>query len=108
MKPSPSPSLPPLDEIAASVPGDQIPVLVTALMMRLLAEPPVVVANDHGGNGKVPDETLTAEQIGKALDHSTRWVYRSARRLPFVKRVGRSLVCSRRDLEAWREKQKVK
>lgn len=110
----PSLPRPPRDDIAA-IPTAQIAAAIAvraaeiaALTARLLTEPSVVAAHDHGKNGKVPDETLSAEEIATALHHSKRWLYRSAHRLPFLRRVGRTLIASRHDLEAWRTQQRIR
>ena len=98
---------PPLADLVAAIPREQIAETIVALAARLLSE----AAPPTPSNGPRPppvDTTLSAAQIAEMLGHSERWVYRSARRLPFLKRVGRSLVCSRRDLEAWREKQNIR
>jgi hypothetical protein len=103
--------LPPLGEVAASVPREQIPVLVTALMMRLLTEPPVVVVNDNGATTvpAAPDQTLTVREIAKALHRSERWIWRNKSRLPFLRRVGgRGLLASRRELDRWLAGQQLK
>lgn len=44
---------------------------------------------------------LTAEQVAERVGMSTDWVYRRANRLPFARRIGRSLRFSAEGLERW-------
>ncbi len=102
---------PSLDDFVKSVPPDRIPALIVALGARLLAEP--VAVNNGNGAGLhppvvEPDDTLDAAEIAKLLKRNRRWVYRSQRRLPFLRRVGRGLVCSRHELERWLAAQRIK
>jgi hypothetical protein len=54
------------------------------------------------------DRTLDADQIAAELGQSRRWVFRNARKLPFVRRISRkSLVGSEAGLRRWREVQKA-
>jgi hypothetical protein len=53
------------------------------------------------------DRILDADQIAVALGRSRRWVFRNAKRLPFVRRISRkALTCSEAALLRWREAQK--
>ena len=96
----------PLDQIVASIPRDQIPAAITALAARLLAEP--AQANGTAPATPVePDTTLDVPAIAQLLKKSKRWVWRNQRKLP-LRRVGRGLIASRRDLDRWLGNQKVK
>jgi len=103
--------LSPLDEIVANLPREKIAALIAALAARLLAEPPVVGSNDHG-NGTTTlelDTTLSVAEVAKLLKRTPRWVWRSQRKLPFLRRIGgRGLLASRRELERWLAGQKNK
>lgn len=53
------------------------------------------------------DRTLDADQIAAALGRNRRWVFRHAKRLPFVRRISRKgLACSEAALFRWREAQR--
>jgi hypothetical protein len=53
------------------------------------------------------DRTLDADQIAEALGRNRRWVFRNAKRLPFVRRITRkALSCSEAALLRWREAQR--
>lgn len=53
------------------------------------------------------DRTLDADEIAKELGVDRRWVFRNAKRLPFVQRPSRkSVVCYESDLRRWRAAQR--
>ncbi len=65
---------------------------------RMAAERPQQTASDR---------PLDANQIAAALGRNRRWVFRHAKRLPFVRRISRKgLACSEAALLRWREAQK--
>jgi hypothetical protein len=96
-----------LEELVAEVPPEQIPALIVALAARLLAQP---AASNGTGAPAVPlepDVTLDVAAIAALLKKSPRWVWRNKKRLP-LRRVGRGLIASRRELEKWIAGQRVK
>ena len=46
------------------------------------------LADNHNGNGH-PDDWLTPEEAAEQLNVSVGWIYRRARKWPFVKRLSR-------------------
>ena len=53
------------------------------------------------------DRTLDADQIAAALGRNRRWVFRNAKKLPFMRRISRKAVaCSEAALIRWLEAQK--
>lgn len=54
------------------------------------------------------EDMLTVAEAAKLLRRSTRWIWRNKRRLPFVKEItSRSMLCSKRGVEAWLASRKV-
>jgi len=54
------------------------------------------------------DRTLDADEIAAELGQTRRWVFRNAKKLPFVRRVSlKSLVGSAAELRRWRDSQKA-
>jgi predicted DNA-binding transcriptional regulator AlpA len=85
-------------DIVASIPRSRIPAVVTALMMRLAEpeEPAQPMQSDTS------DLMLTTEEAAALLRRSPRWIYRNARKLPFVRRLSaRSMVHSRKGIERY-------
>lgn len=112
-------SLPTLDQVLAdpSCLAGLPPESLTTLLMQVAAAQTTVTArlvlaaaatNGNGAAPNEPDVTLSATEIAKALRHSERWVYPSAHRLLFLRRVGRSIVCSRRELDRYIAGQRIK
>jgi len=57
---------------------------------------------DENDNWLIPDEAALI------LKRKSRWIYRNAGRLPFVRKVsGRGLLCSEKGLRRWLERQKI-
>src|SRR5512146_1094678 len=96
----------PLDEIVAQIPSDKRAAAIALLASLMLTEPPVV-ERDYHGNGVEPDTTLDVPAIAQMLKKSPRWVWRNQKKLP-LRRVGRGLIASRRELETWLARQRVK
>jgi hypothetical protein len=65
----------------------------------------LIVVTDHATQIEPaePDEQLTVAECAAKLRKSSRWVWRNADRLPFVKRMpgSRSMLISRKRLETW-------
>jgi hypothetical protein len=56
---------------------------------------PIAVIQDEGA-------MLTPDEAAVILRRSSRWIYRNAEKLPFVKRIsGKSLLCSKRGIYSW-------
>jgi hypothetical protein len=54
------------------------------------------------------DQWLKPAEAAVILRKTPRWIYRNARRLPFVKKMsGRSLLCSKSGLQKWLAARKV-
>ena len=58
------------------------------------------------GPGKQPDEHVSVEEAARRLGISTRFVYKHADRLPFIRRIGRRVLCSSRAIQDWSERQR--
>jgi hypothetical protein len=79
----------------------QLAALLTAIAGRLAGEPepPTPSAPKEP---EPPDEMLTTEEAAAMLRRSSRWIYRNADRLPFVKHLSeRSMVHSRKGIERY-------
>jgi len=84
----------------------QIAVVQSAISARLVAA--VAATNGNGAAPIGPDETLGVPAIARLLNRTPRWVWRSQKKLPFLRRVGRGLLASRSELERWIATQKIK
>lgn len=100
---------PPLEELVADIRREQIPALITALAARLLAEPAAASGTPAPTPAELAtsDTTLSVPEIAQLLKRSPRWVWRNKKRLG-LRRVGRGLIASRRELEKWMAAQRVK
>jgi hypothetical protein len=111
-------SLPTLDQVLAD-PGctvdlssesiarllAQLAAVQSAIAARLI----VAAAATNGAAPVVADELLSVLEVAKLLKRTPRWVWRSQKKLPFLRRVGgRGLIASRRELETWLARQRVK
>jgi len=81
-----------------------------ALAAAALAATDTVQVN--GGRPTRPspaaDRTLDADEIAAELGQTRRWVFRNAKKLPFLRRVSRkSVVGSAAELRRWRDSQKA-
>src|SRR5438093_13327108 len=56
------------------------------------------------GPGKQPDQHVSVEEAARRLGISTRFLYKHADRLPFIRRIGRRILCSSRRIHAWSER----
>jgi excisionase family DNA binding protein len=79
-------------ECAARLPVECIPAVIGELE-RVKATLWIRLANPCSGPNvpEVNGELLTVEEVAERLRKSRSWVYRHAGRLPFTRRVGRSL-----------------
>src|SRR5437016_5433988 len=86
----------------ASIPLADIPPIVSALMMRLIAarEEPVAMPE------AVEDEWLTAEEAAVYLRCSLKTLYRKAKKMSCCKRNGRTLLFNKAGLGRWLERQR--
>ncbi len=83
----------------------------SALVASLLA----AGLGSTNGNGAIAqpvetdDRMLTVAEAAALLRKKPRWIYRSAKRLPWVKRLsGKSLLCSEQGLRKWLASARVK
>lgn len=87
----------PLDLDVSAIPRDRIPALIAALAARLLLEPEQSV--EQATQTEADDEMLTTEEAAAMLRRSPRWIYRNARRLPFIHRPSpRSMLHSKKGI----------
>jgi len=90
--------LPDFGDLARSLPADQLPHLIgqlaaaQALAFSRLAAPAPVAQSD---------ELITVEEATAMLGMSAEYVYRNSKTLPFVRRVGRSVRCSKAGIQAY-------
>ena len=99
--------MPPPDQIVAQIGRDKTLTLIMGLTACLLATP-APFTNGATTSPAAPDETLDVAGVSKVIRKSPRWIWRHAKRLKFLRRVGRELVASRRDVEKWLSDQKIK
>lgn len=96
-------------ELAREIPSDSLP----SLLGRLAEAEAIVrvrlntVPTPAGGQKPHPDEHVAVEEAARRLGISPKYVYKHADRLPFVRRIGRRVVCSTRGLQDWSEKQRA-
>jgi hypothetical protein len=53
------------------------------------------------------DVNVSIREAARRLAVSDRWLYKNAKRLPFVRRFGRRVVCSTRGLAEWASRQRA-
>ena len=83
-----------------SIPLEQVPAAIAALAARLLTAPAQPTRPPEPAAGEVT--WLSVEQAAKKTGRSTRWFYRHAKRLPFVKRLSRKvMLVSEQGMDAW-------
>jgi hypothetical protein len=101
--------VPSLDQIAvdpgcvAGLPADAIAALSLrcAAVQTALASAAMLTRPKTPANGG-PDEWLDQKQAAEFQHRPTRWLFRNAPHLPFVRRLSRKhLVCSKRGMERW-------
>lgn len=89
-----------LEELDA-IPAEEIPAAIMRLSARWIARPapapaPAADRDDEG------DPMLTTEEAAALLRRSPRWIYRNARKLPFVRRLSsRSMLHSKKGIEKY-------
>jgi excisionase family DNA binding protein len=54
-----------------------------------------------GQNDRREERLLTVEEAAAKLQKSKDWIYRHQKQLPFMRRIGRDLRCSEKELEKW-------
>ena len=60
-----------------------------------------------GQNDYCRNRLLTVSEAAAKLQKSKDWVYRHQKRLPFMRRIGRDLRCSEKELDTWVETRKT-
>ncbi len=102
-----TPPLPDLEAVVTAAPRELLPQLIgrleaakAAAWVRLAAQ--VTVAP----NTADPEGNLSVEEAARRLGLSDRWIYKNAKRLPFVRRIGRRVLCSARGLAEWNTRQR--
>ncbi len=85
--------------------ADELPVILGRLaelqaraMRRLTVSAPAPV--------RAVDENVSVEEGARRLGVSDRWIYKHADRLPFVRRIGRRVLCSSRALAEWNDRRR--
>jgi hypothetical protein len=92
---------------------DLAPEVLTALIQRAATVITTLAqrqAAQAGAQHPTPsvDRTLGADEIAAALGRDRRWVFRNAKRLPFIRRISRKCVVgSKAELIRWRDGQKA-
>lgn len=90
----------------AEIPREQIAAAIIQLSARLLE--PVPAAPSTPDSAVDEDRLLTTAEAAAMLGHSTKWIYRHVKDLPFARRMGpRDLRFSLKGLRAWQSRQKV-
>jgi hypothetical protein len=79
-------------ESATSVPAEQIPVLLARLAALQGALAARLLTTSIPAAAPAPEWALTADDVARRLGRSRRWVFRNAKRLPFVRRVSRKVI----------------
>lgn len=80
--------------------ADRVAARVLAQLDGWLAQPPDRGAGDTAGAGD--ERLLTAAEVARQFNRSTKWVYRHAARWPFTRRLSaNTLRFSRIGLEQW-------
>jgi hypothetical protein len=96
-----------VQSLARTTPVGDLPALLGALeavkaevWCRLASPPPSPAIS------RPPDENVSVEEAGRRLGISDRWIYKHADRLPFVRKIGRRVLCSARALAEWNDRQR--
>jgi predicted DNA-binding transcriptional regulator AlpA len=89
------------------IPRAEIPGLIIALAARLSEPVPAPASGATPSDGE--DRMLTTAEAAVMVGHSTKWIYRHLRDLPFARRIGtRYLRFSLHGLRVWQARQKVR
>ena len=113
MHKSPEPiAIPSLDEIAHDPKraSGLSKAALSGLLRRCAVAQSVLVAQLESADEPVAespsqDEWIKVDEAAAILQHGRQWIYRNAKRLPFVKRISRkSLLCSRNGIAQWLER----
>jgi hypothetical protein len=91
-----------LDQAIAQAAPEERPALVVALAARL-AQLGAALAAAHGNESghEDPDTNISVEEAARRLGVSASYLYKNAKNLPFMVRIGRRRVCSTSRLERW-------
>jgi len=96
--------IPVSSDFVASIPREHIPAVIAALVARLLVEPELASPAAPSSAPATQDEgpMLTPDEAATVLRRPRRWIYRNAKRLPFVRRISRkTLLCSELGIRRW-------
>jgi hypothetical protein len=72
---------------------------------RMAALPPPMPVADPNGVREPEVGLITVDEAAERLRRSPKWLYRRSKTLPFVVRLGRSVLIDPRKLAKWLEKQ---
>lgn len=90
-----------LQAVAEASPSE-LPALVGALAQaQAVALGRLTTPRPEGHEVDVRDGNISVEEAARRLGVSPSYLYKNARSLPFVVRIGRRLVCSPSRLERW-------
>ena len=96
-----------LERLVAEATPEQLPALVGELarlaalaQLRLRAAPTPAPA----ARSAAPDRNVSVEEAASRLGVSKVYIFRHARELAFVRKIGRRVVCSSRGLEQWQQR----
>jgi hypothetical protein len=87
-----------LEDLARSTPVDQLPGFLGKLESAKAVAFSRLVTPQSAAQS---DELITVEVGAAQIGMSAEWIYRNARTLPFIRRVGRSVRCSKVGIEAY-------
>ena len=103
-------TLPDLRALVLEAPREELPAIVGQLaalqaeaLARLTAPLPAPVATV----GHEPDGNVSVQVAASRLGLSDRWLYRNAKRLPFIRKIGRRVLCSARGVAEWNARQRA-
>ena len=86
----------------AEAPSVELPALVGALAQaQALALARLTTPRPEDQGAEVRDGNISVEEAARRLGVSPSYLYKNAKSLPFVMRIGRRLVCSPSRLERW-------
>lgn len=86
----------------SEAPAEELPALVGTLAQAqalALARLTTPHPSDHSADAR--DGNISVEEAARRLGISPSYIYKNAKSLPFVVRIGRRLVCSPSRLEKW-------
>jgi hypothetical protein len=98
-----------LHHLLAECAAVQSAVVAQLVSLPVPEQPPAaanVKSNDTAANAA--DEWITAQAAALMLKRSVKSIYRLRGRVPWMRQVGRTLLCSRAGIEKWLERKRVK